>query len=94
VTDGTDNKPVRVNIDESVNRLTRKPALEVASATLIRSGSSHLLRQILQDVMRITVQPINYIREIHNNRPLPDYLYHGDWQLEALAGASGLCNLR
>jgi len=45
-------------------------------------------------MMRITVQPINNIREIHNNRPLPDYLYHSDWQLEALAGASGLCNLR
>jgi len=45
-------------------------------------------------MMRITVQPINDIREVHNNRPLSDYLYHSDWQLEALAGASGLRNLR
>jgi len=44
--------------------------------------------------MRITVQPINNIGEVHNNRPLPDYLYHSDWKLEALASASGLCNLR
>jgi len=94
VTDGTDNKPVRVDIDESVNRLTRKPALEIAAATLIRPRGSHLLRQILQHVMRITVQPINHIREVDNNRPLSDYLYHSDRQLETLPGAGGLCNLR
>ena len=94
MTDRTDDKPVRIDTNQSVNRLARKPALEVAATTLIRARSSHLLRQILQHVMRITVQPVNDIREIHNNRPLPNNLNHRDRQLETLASPGGLCNLR
>src|SRR2546429_9859708 len=78
MTDGTDDKPIRVDVDQPVHRLTRKPALEVSTTPLKRPCRSHLLRQIFQHLMRIPVQPVDHIGEIDNNRPLSNNLDHSD----------------
>jgi len=94
MTDGTDNKTVRVNPNQAVDGFTRELALEVSTPTLVGPCRGHLLRQILQHVMRITVQPVHHVREIDNNRPSANNLDHSDRQLETLPGPGGLRNLR
>ncbi len=82
--DGTDDEPVRIDPDKPVDRLPRKLPLEIPPSPLERPGSSHLLSQILQNLMRITIQPINNLSEIHNNRPGTDHLNLGDRKLKTL----------
>ena len=69
MTDRTDNKSVGIYSYQPIDRLTRKLALEIAPTTLKRTRGSHLLSQVLQNMMRITVQTINNIRKINNNSP-------------------------
>ena len=94
MTNRTDYKPVRINTNQPVNRLTRKLALEISPPTLKRARSRHLLGQILQHMMRIPVQPVHNIRKIHNNRPRPNNLDLGNRNLKALPRTSRLGNLR
>lgn len=69
MTDGTYHEPVRIDAYQPVNCIAGKLALEVAPATLVRPGGSHLLGQILQHVVRVSVQAVHHLSEIHNNSP-------------------------
>ena len=90
--DRTNHEPVRVGAYQTVDSISGELSLKEASSTLERAGSRHLFGQILQDMLRVTVQAIGYISEIVHYGTGPYHRYDCDWKLEALPCRAGRCD--